>query len=55
MNIIQQIESELGKPDGTLPRINVGDDVEVGSGEGALATSVATSSVAAFSEALSGA
>ncbi len=29
MNIIQQIESELGKPDGTLPRINVGDDVEV--------------------------
>lgn len=29
MNIIQQLESELGKPEGTLPRINVGDDIEV--------------------------
>jgi len=29
MNIIHQIESELGKPAGSLPRINVGDDVEV--------------------------
>ncbi len=29
MNIIHQIESELGKPAGALPRINVGDDVEV--------------------------
>ena len=29
MNIVQQIESELGKPAGTLPHLNVGDDVEV--------------------------
>ena len=29
MNIIQQIESELGKPADSLPRINVGDDIEV--------------------------
>ena len=29
MNIIQQIESELGKPEDALPKLNVGDDVEV--------------------------
>ncbi|MEM9383409.1 MAG: 50S ribosomal protein L19 [Planctomycetota bacterium] len=29
MNIIQQLESELGKPADSLPRINVGDDIEV--------------------------
>ncbi len=29
MNLVQQIESELGKPAGTLPHLNVGDDVEV--------------------------
>ena len=29
MNIIQQLESELGKPADALPKINVGDDVEV--------------------------
>jgi len=29
MNIIQQLESELGKPEGALPHINVGDDIEV--------------------------
>ena len=29
MNIIQQLEAELGKPADSLPRINVGDDVEV--------------------------
>lgn len=29
MNIIQELESELGKPEGSLPRLNVGDDIEV--------------------------
>ncbi|MEM8709446.1 MAG: 50S ribosomal protein L19 [Planctomycetota bacterium] len=29
MNIVQQIESELGKPADSLPLLNVGDDVEV--------------------------
>ncbi len=29
MNIVQQIESELGKAPGTLPHLNVGDDVEI--------------------------
>ncbi|QDV06640.1 50S ribosomal protein L19 [Planctomycetes bacterium Poly30] len=29
MNIVAQIESELGKPQGTLPHLNVGDDVEI--------------------------
>jgi len=29
MNIIEELESGLGKPEDSLPRINVGDDVEV--------------------------
>lgn len=29
MNIIQELEGELGKPEDSLPRINVGDDIEV--------------------------
>ncbi|MEM9803338.1 MAG: 50S ribosomal protein L19, partial [Planctomycetota bacterium] len=29
MNIIQQLEAELGKPEDSLPRFNVVDDVEV--------------------------
>lgn len=29
MNIIEELESGLGKPENSLPRINVGDDVEV--------------------------
>ena len=29
MNIIQELESELGKPEDSLPHLNVGDDVEV--------------------------
>lgn len=29
MNLVQQVESELGKPKGSLPHLNVGDDVEI--------------------------
>ncbi len=29
MNIIQELEGELGKPEDSLPRLNVGDDIEV--------------------------
>ncbi|MEL6712651.1 MAG: 50S ribosomal protein L19 [Planctomycetota bacterium] len=29
MNIIQELEAELGKPEDSLPKINVGDDIEV--------------------------
>lgn len=29
MNIIQEIEAELGRPEDSLPHFNVGDDIEV--------------------------